>query len=182
MYLIAVIGAEEGEHDLATQLYLSFAQRKRSVICIKNDSVMKLYQSNQYPECYLIAQCKKIERLKDITPDIIIIKHAVGWDFCALKEVSDSWIIVDSQDYEGIELAAQLKGRVISCGLKQNSTLLVSGLEGENFTFSLQRKLKNILNDEVEEQDIVVQKNEKLDEFEQGALLATLLICGMKAF
>jgi hypothetical protein len=121
-----------------------------------------------------------MEKLKDKTPDIVIIKGVTDWDLWGLKEAADSWIIVDSQDFDGIELAARLKGRVISCGLKQNSTLLISGLEGENLTFSLQRKLTNIWNTVVEEQDIVVRKEEKLNEFEQGALLAALLICGMK--
>lgn len=180
MYLIAIMGAPEKESELAVRMFESFAQRKRSVVYLYNDQVMRLHGSKRSPGCFLITQWEKTEKLKNITPDIIVIQKASKWDLGGLSEASDSWIIVDSQNFEGIELAAKLKGRVISCGLKQNSTLLISGLEGENLTFSLQRRLTNILDCEVEEQDIVVKKAQNLNEFEQGAVLAALLICGMK--
>jgi hypothetical protein len=181
MYFIAIVGALEGENELAMQMFYTFCQKKQSVIYLCNDHVIKLNQSKQFPECFLITQCEKIELLKNIIPDIIVIKKADSWDLWGIREASDSWIIVDSQDFEGIELAARLRGKAISCGLKQNSTLLISGLEGENLTFSLQRKLTNIWGKEVEEQDIVVPKENNLDEFDQAALLATRLICGLKS-
>jgi hypothetical protein len=167
MYLIAIMGAPEKESELAVRMFESFAQRKRSVVYLYNDQVMRLHGSKRSPGVFSLPSGKKRE-LKNITPDIIVIQKASKWDYGGLSEASDSWIIVDSQNFEGIELAAKLKGRVISCGLKQNSTLLISGLEGENLTFSLQRRLTNILDCEVEEQDIVVKKAQNLNEFEQG--------------
>ena len=174
MRIILVVGKSD---KLARQLYASFAEKGHTTVLARETEILKMRHSRQNPLCFFIVQGERLSKYFGVCPDIIIIEEAPAWKGRTIQRMANSWIIVDGQNPEGVEAAALTGGKVISCGLRHNSTLFISSLEEDSLTFSLQRRLKTLFQEEVEEQDKIMKRIKDLDEFGHGALLCTFLLC-----
>ena len=107
---------------------------------------------------------KSVQNVKNIRFETIIINNEIS-DFLNVSKyleeliINAKYIIVNSDIIKNINILKQYNSNIITYGLNQKAMITISSIKNENILIFIQNKLKNINNDEIEEQEVNVKIN-----------------------
>ena len=111
-----------------------------------------------------------IENIKNVKFQIVIINNDLK-DFI-LKETfiksiieNADYLIINSDLELKIDILSNIKQKIITCGLKQKSTITASSITEDNVLIDLQRNIETLNNKNVETQEKLIKltENESYD-------------------
>ena len=128
---------------------------------------------------------KSVQNVKNIRFETIIINNEIS-DFLNVSKyleeliINAKYIIVNSDIIKNINILKQYNSNIITYGLNQKAMITISSIKNENILIFIQNKLKNINNDEIEEQEVNVKinKNSLKKVSNSMAIFTILLIYG----
>ena len=128
---------------------------------------------------------KSVQNVKNIRFETIIINNEIS-DFLNVSKyleeliINEKYIIVNSDIIKNINILKQYNSNIITYGLNQKAMITISSIKNENILIFIQNKLKNINNDEIEEQEVNVKinKNSLKKVSNSMAIFTILLIYG----
>ena len=128
---------------------------------------------------------KSVQNVKNIRFETIIINNEIS-DFLNVSKyleeliINAKYIIVNSDIIKNINILKQYNSNIITYGLNQKAMRTISSIKNENILIFIQNKLKNINNDEIEEQEVNVKinKNSLKKVSNSMAIFTILLIYG----
>ena len=128
---------------------------------------------------------KSVQNVKNIRFETIIINNEIS-DFLNVSKyleeliINAKYIIVNSDIIKNINILNQYNSNIITYGLNQKAMITISSIKNENILIFIQNKLKNINNDEIEEQEVNVKinKNSLKKVSNSMAIFTILLIYG----
>ena len=128
---------------------------------------------------------KSVQNVKNIRIETIIINNEIS-DFLNVSKyleeliINAKYIIVNSDIIKNINILKQYNSNIITYGLNQKAMITISSIKNENILIFIQNKLKNINNDEIEEQEVNVKinKNSLKKVSNSMAIFTILLIYG----
>lgn len=140
MPFIGII-AKESESNFIKNEVLKKSKLKMNFININKNSVMNV---------------------KNIKFDIIVINDDIS-EFLKyskyLEEIikNAKYVVVNSDIIERINILEQYNSSIITYGLNQKAIITISSVKSENIMIYIQKNIKNIYNEEVEQQEVSVQ-------------------------
>ena len=125
---------------------------------------------------------KSVQNVKNIRFETIIINNEIS-DFLNVSKyleeliINAKYIIVNSDIIKNINIIKQYNSNIITYGLNQKAMITISSIKNENILIFIQNKLKNINNDEIEEQEVNVKINKKsLKKVSNSMAIFTILL------
>ena len=125
---------------------------------------------------------KSVQNVKNIRFETIIINNEIS-DFLNVSKyleeliINAKYIIVNSDIIKNINILKQYNSNIITYGLNQKAMITISSIKNENILIFIQNKLKNINNDEIEEQEVNVKINKKsLKKVSNSMAIFTILL------
>lgn len=126
-----------------------------------------------------------VQNVKNIRFETIVINNEIS-DFLNVSKyleeliINAKYIIVNSDIIKNIDILKQHNSNIITYGLNQKAVITISSIRNENILIFIQNKLKNINNDEIEEQEVNVKinKNSLKKVSNSMAIFTILLIYG----
>lgn len=126
-----------------------------------------------------------VQNVKNIRFETIVINNEIS-DFLNVSKyleeliINAKYIIVNSDIIKNIDILKQYNSNIITYGLNQKAMITISSIENENILIFIQNKLKNINDNEIEEQEvnIKINKNSLKKVSNSMAIFTILLIYG----
>ena len=149
---------------------------------IKNEII----KNSKYIKFEIININKKsIENIKNIRFDVIIIndelKDLLNNSYY-LEEIikNTKYLIINSDIIKNSEILVNSKTNVITYGLNQNATITMSSIRTENILICIQKKIKNVKRNDIEEQEVNIEisKNNLKKICNTMAIFTVLVIYG----
>ena len=135
----------------------------------------------------ILINSKSIENIRNIKFDIIIMQNvmeSLKEKKAYLREIlkNTKYLLLNADLNVESELFEKIKAKILTYGLKQKSTITISGIQYNPAMISIQRAFKNVNGEIIEQQEIPMQLKEKGSNNIYNSLIKTAIIniCGGK--
>lgn len=128
----------------------------------------------------IIFSNENIENLKNIKFEIVIVmsKHNISNKKEILKNIIENvkYLVINVDEELDLDILKGMNLNVITYGFNSKSTITTSSVENENIMLCVQRNIKNCKGEEIEPQEISIQKTNAKMPTNITLGLATVLI------
>ena len=147
--------------DLKSEIYIKKMQAKNDVF-------------NKYHIIFIKE--KSIDNIKNIKFDTIIINREFKEEQALNKLIAKSKYIIINEDIDSvIDLLKDVNSNIITYGFNSKSTITMSSVTEDSIQICVQRNILSYTN-EIEQQEISLQKEEKSEVYDIMLLISLLLI------